>query len=84
MKCGPSRCHFRLTTFVLKSVLFYPLKVLGKISSDTVYVFLTDLFPSPDWKMVNEFTPLKKKLCLHNEGALTTLSEKRNNYNLQH
>lgn len=46
------------------------LKVLGKISSDAVYVFLTVLFSSSDWKMVNEFTPLqKKRLCLHNEGA---------------
>lgn len=83
MKCGPSRCHFRLTTFVLKSVLFYPSKVLGKISSDTDFVFLTDLFPSPDWKMVTGFTPFKKKLCLHNEGVLTTLSEKLNNYSLK-
>lgn len=71
-------------SFILKSVLFYPLKVLGKISSDTVNVFLTIIFSSPDWKMVNEFMPFKNKnLCLHNEGALITLSEKQNNYSLK-
>lgn len=46
-------------------------------------IFLLIFFSSLDWKMINEFTPLKKKLSWRNEDAFITLSKKHNNYSLK-